>query len=318
MTSPSVDAARSTAASVRVGVIGAGRVGAVLGAALRAVGHDVVAISARSGASRRRAAELLAGVPVRAPHDVARASELLILALPDDVLADPAGPVPDLVASGAIRPNHVVVHTSGRHGLAVLDAAARVGAITLAVHPAQTFGGTAADLPRLPGVAYGVTALGRHWAAAEWLVGELRGTPVAVPEELRPLWHAGLAHGANHLVTLVASALDVVRATGASDPAAVLRPLLSAALERTLEQGDAALTGPVARGDADAVAGHLRALREHAPGEAPLYRQLASATAGRLPRTAPQLWDVLQPDVADPVLLDVSDNVTRGEGRRSA
>ena len=191
-----------------------------------------------------------------------------MLALPDDVLGDPAGPVADLVATGALHAGQVVVHTSGRHGLAVLDAVARAGAITMAVHPAQTFGGTAADLPRLAGVAYGVTALGRHWPLAEWLVGELGGTPVAVPEELRPLWHAGLAHGANHLVTLVASALDVIRATGASDPAAVLRPLLSAALERTLEQGDAALTGPVARGDAEAVAGHLQALDEHAPGQA--------------------------------------------------
>jgi predicted short-subunit dehydrogenase-like oxidoreductase (DUF2520 family) len=187
----------------------------------------------------------------------------------------------------------VIVHTSGRHGLTVLDGAARVGAVTLAVHPAQTFGGTSADLPRLAGVAYGVTALGRHWSVAEWLVGELGGTPVAVPEELRPLWHAGLAHGANHLVTLVASALDIIRATGASDPASVLRPLLSAALERTLEQGDAALTGPVARGDSDAVAGHLQALTDHAPAQAPLYRDLARATAQRLPNPAPELWQAL-------------------------
>ena len=72
-------------------------------------------------------------------------------------------------------------------------------------------------------------------------------------------------------------------------PPAVLRPLLSAALERTLEQGDAALTGPVARGDADAVAGHLQALEEHATGQAPLYRGLARATAGRLDDPAPEL-----------------------------
>ncbi len=226
-------------------------------------------------------------------HDVARYSSLVVLALPDDVLADPDGPVADLVATGALHKGQVVVHTSGRHGLAVLEAVAHTGAITMAVHPAQTFGGTAGDLPRLAGVSYGVTALGRHWPLAEWLVGDLGGTPVAVPEELRPLWHAGLSHGANHLVTLVASALDVIRATGASDPASVLRPLLSAALERTLEQGDAALTGPVARGDADAVTGHLRALEDHGTGQAPLYRELARATAARLPHPAAELWPAL-------------------------
>ncbi len=303
MTSPYDDGARLSPDEVRVGVIGAGRVGAVLAAALRAAGHQLVGVSARSQASRARAADLLPGVPVLAPHEVARASNLVILAIPDDVLGDPAGPVLDLIACGALRGRQVVAHTSGRHGLGVLGPAARAGAITLAVHPAQTFGGTAEDLPRLPGVAYGVTALGRHWPVAEWLVAQLKGTPVAVPEELRPLWHAGLAHGANHLVTLVASALDIVRATGASDPSAVLRPLLSAALERTLEQGDAALTGPVARGDADAVAGHLRALDEYAPDQQQLYREMARSTAARLSAPAPELWPVLgghhlhQPDV---------------------
>jgi predicted short-subunit dehydrogenase-like oxidoreductase (DUF2520 family) len=91
----------------------------------------------------------------------------------------------------------------------------------------------------------------------------------------------------------VASALDIIRATGASDPAAVLRPLLSAALERTLEQGDAALTGPVARGDAAAGADHRDALHSHAPADAPLYRALARATAGRLRDPAPELVAVL-------------------------
>jgi predicted short-subunit dehydrogenase-like oxidoreductase (DUF2520 family) len=292
---PAVGSAESPrdSARVRIGVIGAGRVGAVLAAALLAAGHEVVGVTARSQASRARAADLLTGVPILSPDEVARASSLVLLALPDDVLADPAGPVPDLVAAGAIHAKQVVAHTSGRHGLGVLAAVTRTGATTLAIHPAQTFGGTAADLPRLPGVAYGVTALGRHWAIAEWLIAELGGTAVSVPEELRPLWHAGLAHGANHLVTLVASALDVVRATGASDPAAVLRPLLSAALERTLQQGDAALTGPVARGDAEAVAGHLSALHDHAPDQALLYRDLARATADRLADPAPQLWPVL-------------------------
>ncbi|HEX4430338.1 MAG TPA: DUF2520 domain-containing protein [Frankiaceae bacterium] len=312
-TSPRADGARPRPGEVRVGVIGAGRVGAVLATALYRAGHDVVGVSVRTAAGRDRVAQLLPDVPVLEPHEVARASSLVILSLPDDVLGDPAGPVLDLVASGAIHARQVVAHTSGRYGLGVLGPVARAGAITLAVHPAQTFGGTADDLPRLPGVSYGVTALGRHWPVAEWLVAELGGTPVAVPEELRPLWHAGLAHGANHLVTLVASALDIVRATGASDPSAVLRPLLSAALERTLEQGDAALTGPVARGDADAVAGHLRAIDEHTPTQSPLYRDLALATAGRLIDPAPELWPVLrgQTPVAPPVVIDRPARVRR-------
>jgi predicted short-subunit dehydrogenase-like oxidoreductase (DUF2520 family) len=281
---------RDPVRGLEIGIIGAGRVGSVLGAALRSAGHSIVAVSARSDASRRRAATLLPDVPLASPADVARQSTGVLLAVGDDAIADV---VAGLVAAGAVGPGQLVAHVSGRHGLAVLQPAADAGAATLALHPAMTFSGTATDLERLHGTVFGVTALGRHWSLAEQLVTDVGATAVAVPEELRPLWHAGLAHGANHLVTLVASALDVVRATGVADPAAVLRPLLTAALDNALAAGDAALTGPVARGDAGTVAAHLDVLAADAPHERPLYLAMARATASRLATPNPDLLDVL-------------------------
>jgi predicted short-subunit dehydrogenase-like oxidoreductase (DUF2520 family) len=273
-----------------IGIVGAGRVGSVLGAALRAAGYPIVAVSARSSASRRRVRALLPGVPIRTPARVARSATGVLLAVSDDALPDV---IAELAAAGALGPGQLVAHVSGRHGLAVLQPAADAGAATLALHPAMTFSGTASDLDRLPGTVFGVTALGRHWPVAERLVGAVGGSAVAVPEQLRPLWHAGLAHGANHLVTLVASALDVVRATGVADPAAALRPLLTAALDNALERGDAALTGPVARGDAGTVAAHLDALDEQVPQERPVYLAMARATAARRTDPNPDLLDVL-------------------------
>jgi predicted short-subunit dehydrogenase-like oxidoreductase (DUF2520 family) len=273
-----------------IGVIGAGRAGAVLGAALRKAGHRIVAVSARSSASRARAAALLPGVPLAEPAEVARRSAGILVAVADDALAEV---VADVVQAGALGKGKLVAHVSGRHGLAVLQPAAAAGAATLALHPAMTFAGTADDLGRLAGAVFGVTALGRHWSIAEQLVTDVGGSAVSVPEELRPLWHAGLAHGANHLVTLVASALDVVRATGVADPAAVLRPLLSAALDNALERGDGALTGPVARGDAETVTAHLDALAAAVPHERPTYLAMARATAGRMTEPSPDLLDVL-------------------------
>ena len=91
-----------------VGVIGAGRVGAVLAVALRAAGHDIVAAAGESDASRRRIDELLPGVTVAKPTDVARASDLLLLTVPDDMLSNV---VTVLSASGAIREGQVVVAT---------------------------------------------------------------------------------------------------------------------------------------------------------------------------------------------------------------
>jgi predicted short-subunit dehydrogenase-like oxidoreductase (DUF2520 family) len=128
----------------------------------------------------------------------------------------------------------------------------------------------------------------------EEIVRALGGVAVPIDEQSRPLWHAGLAHGANHLVTLVSSAADVLRTAGVPDPGAVLRPLLTAALDNALDRGDAALTGPVARGDAGTVARHLAVLAGRSPAERGTYLALARATAARLPElTNPALVDVL-------------------------
>jgi predicted short-subunit dehydrogenase-like oxidoreductase (DUF2520 family) len=267
------------ATGLRVGVVGAGRVGAVLAAALEAAGHHVVAAAGESDASRSRIADLLPGARTAKPTDVARASDLLLLTVPDDMLGNVVTVLSD---SGALREGQHVVHTSGRHGLGVLEPAARLGAHVVAMHPAMTFTGTAIDLDRLRGCVFGLTAAATEGAFAEGLVADLRGRPMWVPEEMRTLYHSGLAHGANHLVTLVSQAMELLAAAGADDPAGTLRPLLTAALDNALEQGDAALTGPIVRGDVNTVRGHLADIAASAPHTLPSYVALARDTLDRV------------------------------------
>lgn len=264
--------------ALRVGVVGAGRVGAVLAAALGAAGHHVVAAAGESDASRARIADLLPGVATRKPTAVARDCDLLLLTVPDDMLGNVVTTLSD---AGAIRLGQYVVHTSGRHGLDVLAPAAAVGARVAAMHPAMTFTGTAVDLDRLPGTVFGLTAGPDERLFVEALVADLLGRPTWVPEEMRTLYHAGLAHGANHLVTLVTQAMELLAAAGSDDPAGTLRPLLTAALDNALEQGDAALTGPIVRGDVNTVRAHLAEIRANAPLTLTSYVALARATLGR-------------------------------------
>jgi len=291
----------------RVGVVGAGRVGAVLARALRDAGHPVVAVAGESDASRARAADLLPGVTVTKPSAVARECDLLLLTVPDDMLGNV---VRVLAASGSLRSGQVVAHTSGRHGLDVLAPAATVGARPVALHPAMTFSGTAADLPRLVGCAVGVTCGPDEAELAAGLVDDLGGRLVTVPEEQRGLYHAGLAHGANHLVTLVAQAQEILRAAGATDPSALLRPLLTAALDNALDDGDAALTGPIVRGDVATVRTHLAGLADQAPTALTSYVALARDTLARA-TTDGRLLPIRARAIAD--ALDAADPATSGE-----
>ena len=265
-------------AMTRIGVVGAGRVGAVLAAALREAGHEIAAVAGESHASRTRIETLLPGVRVDKPTAVSRACDLLLLTVPDDMLSNV---VTMLAASGAIREGQYVVHTSGKHGLAVLQPAADAGAHVLAMHPAMTFTGTHVDLARLAGCVYGVTANPDTEDLAAKLVADLRGRLLRVAEDRRALYHAGLAHGANHLVTLVSQAMDLLRDSGADDPAATLRPLLTAALDNALEYGSAALTGPIVRGDVETVRAHLRDIAANRPATLESYVAMARATANQ-------------------------------------
>ena len=272
----------------RVGVIGAGRVGAVLAAALSDAGHHVVAASGRSPASRTRIETLLPEAFVTGPATVAARADLLLLTVPDDVLA---AVLSSLVDAGALRPGHVVVHTSGRHGIAVLAPAAALGARTIALHPAMTFTGTDVDVARLATSVFGVTTADDESAAvARDLVGDLGATMTVIAEQDRATYHAALAHGANHLVTLVSQAMGLLRQAGSEDPSATLRPLLQAALDNALAYGDPALTGPVVRGDLETVAAHVDALADSPAPTFDAYRAMARAAAelavqdGRLSR----------------------------------
>lgn len=238
--------ARDRPARLTVGVVGAGRVGPALAASLQLAGHRPVAVSGVSDASRRRAAELLPDVPVVEPAEVLARAELVLLTVPDDVLPTL---VEGLAETGAVRPGQLLVHTSGRYGARVLDPALRAGALPLALHPAMTFTGTAVDVQRLAGCSFGVTAPEELRLAAEALVIEMGGEPEWIAEESRPLYHAALALGANHLVTLVAQSMELLAKAGVAAPDRMLGPLLGAALDNALRSGDAALTGPVARGD---------------------------------------------------------------------
>ncbi|MEC5179840.1 Rossmann-like and DUF2520 domain-containing protein [Arthrobacter sp. CG_A4] len=265
-----------------VGIIGAGKVGAVLGAALRGAEHAVVGVSAVSDASRERAETLLPGVPVLDVQDIVERAELVLLAVPDDAL----GPlVEGLAKLGAWQPGQLVAHTSGRFGVGILHPVRSVGAIPLALHPAMTFTGMSLDLTRLLDCTFGVTADAAMLPIAQALVVEMGAEPVAIAEADRTLYHAALAHGSNHLVTLVAQAAQLLRDVGVDSPERMLGPLLRATLENALASGESALTGPVARGDTGTVAAHAEALREYDGGAGgdilEAYLAMARATARR-------------------------------------
>lgn len=269
---PSVEGASPSAlpgAPLDVAVVGAGRVGCSIGRALLAGGHRLVAASVGHRGSARRVLEALGPVPLVDAADAALSATVVVCAVPDDALAGVAARV-----AGALEPGTVVIHTSGIAGTAVLSSC---GPNIAAIHPAQTIPEPDTDLA---GVFFGVTAPEhmREWSG--WLVGELGGTPVTVPEERRALYHAALSMASNFTVAIAGDAGDLL-----GDPA-ILGPLLAQSVANVARLGaDAALTGPIVRGDAGTVREHVVALAASAPQLLEAYVANARRTLERAVRS---------------------------------
>ncbi|MDD7465607.1 MAG: DUF2520 domain-containing protein [Actinomycetaceae bacterium] len=229
--SPAYFASVPAPGRMRIGIISAGKVGTVLGSALRAAGHQVIGAYARSAASRERLEAMLPGVPAVDIPEIVERSELVVLAIPTASIE----PLVEQVAQqGLWRPGQIVVHTAGRVGGAVLAPAARCGALCLAIHPAMSFTGTSLDVARLRSCFFAVTAPAPLQPIGHALAAELGGESVVVAEADRPAYHLAVRHTARHVGAVVEQSMQLLVSLGIESPGDLLRSLAESALQRAL------------------------------------------------------------------------------------
>jgi predicted short-subunit dehydrogenase-like oxidoreductase (DUF2520 family) len=220
-----------------IAIVGGGRMGRALTAALTA-----------------------AGVRATGPHGrgFAGAGEnAVLLCVPDGQIA---------AAAAALGPGPLVGHCSGATGL---DALAPHEAFAL--HPLMTITRRGGDFRGAGAAVAGSTD--RALALAIGLARTLGMRPFEIADEDRAAYHAGAAMASNFLVALESAAQRV-----AGVDRELLAPLVRAAVETWVAEGDAALTGPIARGDEDTVARHREAIAAKAPELLELYDALTAAT----------------------------------------
>ena len=239
---------------LRVGVVGPGRLGTALAAALREAG---VAVEGPAGRG-----EIPAGC------------DAIVLCVPDGEIEAAA-----VTVAGAAP---LIGHTSGATPLSALAPAA---AAAFGVHPLQTFAGEAAGPSALAAFAgagcavAGTTAEALAFAAD--LARTLGMTPFEIDDEGRAAYHAAASVASNFLVTLQAAAERIAAGAGLEPEEArqLLLPLLRRTIDNVGEHGpERALTGPVARGDEATVVGQRRAVAEAAPELLDLFDQLVHHT----------------------------------------
>lgn len=259
-------------------IVGAGHVGRALGRLFAQRGVFAVQdVLARSQHSAQRAVEFIGGG--RALHDIGamRPAPVWMLAVGDDQIA----PVCAALAQAGLAADAVVFHCSGAKSSAELDAAARLGAATASVHPIRSFadpGGVAAAFDgTFCGIEGDPAALALLAPAFEAIGARL----VTIDAAAKTVYHAASVFASNYLVTVLDAALRAYQAAGIPPEVArqLAAPLATETLSNVLRLGpEAALSGPVARGDMATVARQQAAVTGWDAPTGALYAALAEAT----------------------------------------
>ncbi|MGH2981514.1 MAG: Rossmann-like and DUF2520 domain-containing protein [Solirubrobacterales bacterium] len=233
-------------------IIGAGRVGRAVQRAAQEAGVDS-RLAGRSDAAR-----------------ACEGAEAALLCVPDAAIEQACETIAD---AGSLR---LVGHTSGARGYEPLAAASDRGVAVFGFHPLQTIPDGDAELARAGCAVSGSTPAALAYART--LAQRLGMRPFELPEEGRATYHAAAAIASNFLVALEESAARLLQRSGVEGGRELLAPLVLRSAANWAERGEAALTGPIARGDEATVQRHLEAIEADLPELAELYRVLAEHT----------------------------------------
>jgi predicted short-subunit dehydrogenase-like oxidoreductase (DUF2520 family) len=214
-----------------VGIIGAGRVGPVVGAALAGAGHAITGIT--TGSDDERASAVLPDVPVLEALEVVRRSELVIIAVPHDQL--PAL-VSGIAEVGGWQIGQLVLHTDPGYGIEVLRAAAERGAIPLAVHPAISFTGSSIDLRQLQASYAAVTAPAAVLPIAQALAVEMGCEPIVIAEEDRAAYADAIHTVTEFSRSIIGQSTERLRGIGVENAGGYLSALVQSTVERALRE----------------------------------------------------------------------------------
>lgn len=260
-----------------IAIAGAGRMGQALGRLLRERGESIAAIASRTPERAAVAAAFVGGAAKPATYaELPQYAARILIAVPDDAIGDVARL---LAAAGMHR--GIALHSSGAQGPEALAALAAAGVACGALHPLQTVANPAEGVRVLPGVAFAIDGAPEAAAWAAQLVALLDGLPLNVAAAARPLYHAAAVMAGNYVTALISAAVMLMKEAGVDEAAArlALAPLARTSVENAFRLGPAeALTGPIARGDADTVRRHLAALAKAPPAVRSLYRSAGLAT----------------------------------------
>ena len=259
---------------LRIGFIGAGRLGKTLAWSFSHAGLCVSAVASGTLVNARALAGPIPGCVPADAQAVVDSCDLVFITTPD-------GAISATTAALRWRPGMAAVHCSGVTELSALAGASRDGALVGGFHPMQTFGDPVAAMASLPGSTITLEAAEPLMTALEALTQRLSCRVNRLPPGMRGRYHAAAGYTSQFINALFGEATAIWRSWGATDEDALkaLLPMARGTLASIASAGIAGgMPGPVSRGDVSSVEKHVAALSQLGEETISFYRQLCAST----------------------------------------
>jgi len=263
-----------------IAIVGAGVVGTALASLLREKGYEICGMASRGEESLKKATSLVGGEvrTTTVPEEITPEADVVFITTSDGAIQEVCE---GIAAKGGFRSEQIVVHTSGALPSTILASAQAKGALIASVHPLQSFADAKTAVKILPASIFNLEGDPQAIPVLTELVQALGGKPLAIDTAGKPLYHAAAVVACNLFVTLVYLSYRLFEAIDISedDAAQALLPLIKGTVNNIERLGPVqALTGPIARGDAGVVKGHLEAFKMVDPRYSDIYCAISRLT----------------------------------------
>ena len=268
---------------MNIAIVGAGKVGSVLGKILIENGEKIVCVVSRTSKSAHKAGKFLKCKNVSTSLvAISPKTDLVLITAPHRAIEEVAH---KLAAVAHLNFKKLsVCHASGMLTAEVLEPLAKKGAVVFSFHPLQTFPREfepkdIVDSAR--GIYFGVDGNAKAVGKAKQLAKKLGGNIILIKPEMRTFYHAACVVASNHLTTMlwILEQMFAALKTNEKKFYPVFEPIIRATLKNAARTSPAkALSGPIARGGIETVSDHFEALQRFAPNLVPYFGSVSAET----------------------------------------
>jgi predicted short-subunit dehydrogenase-like oxidoreductase (DUF2520 family) len=260
----------------KVAIIGCGRLGSALAIAMHHKKYRIAELIDKRFLSAKRLAGMVNAETYSDKIQDLKAAEIVFIAVPDDAIV----PVVSELATWLVATNEMkfLYHTSGTLTSAVFDSLRNYQIAVASVHPIQTFPGSVDDWKRFENCYFGIEGDKTAIELFDTIFKKLGSKSITIPREFKSHYHLACTIASNFLVALMTPVTALFQKGNFSEQQVfeILSPLITTTLANLKNDGsEAALSGPILRGDTSTIERHLQILSKELPSYVSLYQFMA-------------------------------------------